>query len=140
SREWERRIKFYDLYALRVFRAFRDSILIICKCGDGIDLTVNAVCPRTSRAPHAVAAVEAAVAGAAADGECPAVVAGRRVALEVGELAVLLAEALVHAQRAGGGVRLRRLGGVGGWGGGDRWSPSPPRRARGRRSSRCGGR
>ena len=44
-----------------------------------------------SRAAHAVAAVEAAVAGAAADGESAAIVAGGRVALEVGELAVLLA-------------------------------------------------
>ena len=47
-----------------------------------------------SRAAHAVAAVEAAVAGAATDGQGTAVVASRGIALEVGELAVLLAEAL----------------------------------------------
>ena len=41
--------------------------------------------------------------------ECAAVVAGGRVALEVGELAILLAEALVHAQLAAG-ERLGRLG------------------------------
>ncbi len=47
--------------------------------------------PACLRAAHAVAAVEAAVACAAADGQRPAVVAGRGVALKVGELAVLLA-------------------------------------------------
>ena len=44
------------------------------------------------RASHAIAAVEAAVAGAATDGQCAAVVASGRVALEVGKLAVLLAQ------------------------------------------------
>ena len=39
-----------------------------------------------SRASHAVAAVEAAIARAAPDGQGTAVVAGRGVALEVGEL------------------------------------------------------
>jgi len=61
-----------------------------------------------SRAAHAVAAVEAAVAGAAADGESAAIVAGRRVALEVGELAVLLAQTVGEGSFRN---RYRRLGG-----------------------------
>src|SRR3954454_18599253 len=66
----------------------------------------------SSRAPHAVPAVEAAVAGAAADGQGAAVVAGGGVALEVGELAVLLAEVdgVPDFDHLGGGRGLRGRG------------------------------
>ena len=67
---------------------------IMCHLPFGID---------SSRTAHAVAAVEAAVAGAAADGQSAAVVAGRRVALEVGELAVLLAQTIGERISATGG-------------------------------------
>lgn len=57
-----------------------------------------------SGAAHAVAAVEAAVAGAAADGEGAAVVAGGGVALEVGELLVANFDAAFDGRRGMGGV------------------------------------
>lgn len=53
---------------------------------------LESVHPICLRAAHAVAAVEATIAGTAADGQRPAVVAGGGIALEVSELAVLLAQ------------------------------------------------
>ena len=91
----------------RRFSRFHASIR---KVRGGINRRAVAFSPGTSRASHAVAAVEAAVAGAAADGQRTAVVAGGGVALEVGELAVLLAEALVDAQLAAGERLFGRLG------------------------------
>ena len=84
---------------------------------------------RRSRAAHAVAAVEAAVAGAATDGQGAAVVAGGGVALEVGEL-LLASFGAVFQRRDGrldGDVPVVRPRGR-------------PRRGRGRRWWRSGGR
>ena len=79
-------------------------------CGDALDLARFAAGLTAAsshflrgrpRASHAVAAVEAAVAGAAADGQGPAVVAGGGVALEVGELPVPLARGRRRRELAG---------------------------------------